>query len=541
MKKTKLLVCLFAAALIAMSVLCISAFADASDEAEISIESYNVAFSGELHLFYAVNTSLANSPAKIGVKLSYSPETVEDREVFEAKESKTVYTPNPDYPTFYSFGIPAKRLVEVVYATPYAEYDDGAVVYGEEVAYSVLEYCYEMILDDAPAKLLAGEITEKKCMDMQNSLRYLLAYGENVQKYFEWNTDNLPSDYYYFAANNTKINSFEGSLLVHKNDLPESLTLVHTGTAPEGKMFVGWNVTYLDGSEDNIITYTTETNATSKLVSGIVENHTAETTPAIANYTPLYLEFPQNAVNFDEIDPYKGLITNTNSNSESIFKFAQGAHDPENAANRVLEVIFNSSSYGSSSTSAYTSLSRADTFGGEPDVMNSSYGFDGDFYISSIQPNTAEANQVLPSGKMFTFGFHNGHNRQMGLIHFYMENSNLVVTLDGNTDFRLETGVGYDEWFSVKIVLNKFYNAESVSEASMKIIVTDSEGNEYVGTIADSHLNANARDTVRIKEARIIWPGTSINRNIYADNLAYTKVVGEYDTTITETKGNITE
>ena len=170
MKKTKSLICLLVMAVLAMSVFCVSSFAEDASDPEISIESYNVAFSGELHLFYAVNTSFANNPVKVVVKLSYAPEITPDREVFEAKASDAEYTPNPDYPTFCSFGIPAKRRTEVVYATPYAEYEDGSVVYGDEVAYSVAEYCYEMILDDAPAKLLAGEISEEKCDNLKNSL-----------------------------------------------------------------------------------------------------------------------------------------------------------------------------------------------------------------------------------------------------------------------------------------------------------------------------------------------------------------------------------
>jgi len=528
-------------AVLAMSVFCVSSFAEDASDPEISIESYNVAFSGELHLFYAVNTSFANNPVKVGVKLSYAPEITPDREVFEAKASDAEYTPNPDYPTFCSFGIPAKRLTEVVYATPYAEYEDGSVVYGDEVAYSVAEYCYEMILDDAPAKLLAGEISEEKCDNLKNSLRTLLEYGENIQKYFAWNTDNLPSDYYYIVADDTNINSSKDSIFVHKSALSETISLVHTGSAPAGKMFVGWNVTYFDGRESNIVTYTTETDATSNLVSNVVENHTAETAPVSAKYTPVYLEFPQNAVNFDAFDPYKGLITNTNSNSETIFKYAVGAHDPENAANRVLEAIFNSSTYASGSTAATTALTRSDTYKGEPDVMNSSYGFNGDFYISSVQPNVAEENQTLPEGVMFNFGFFDGNNRKMGSIYFSMEDSKLSVTLDGNADFVIQTNIGYDEWFSVKIVLNKFYNEESTSVASIEIILTDAEGNEYAGTIANAQLNNNARDTVRIKDARITWNGTGINRTVYADNLAFTKAAGVYDTTITETKGNIIE
>lgn len=75
----------------------------------------------------------------------------------------------------------------------------------------------------------------------------------------------------------------------------------------------------------------------------------------------------------------------------------------------------------------------------------------------------------------------------------------------------------------------------------MKIVITDADGNEYVGTIADSEIYSRARETVRIKDARIFWPGTGVNRRIFADNLSFVKTVGEYDTTITVTTNNTVE
>ena len=158
---------------------------------------------------------------KTGIKLSLSSADVADRAVYEATKSSVKFK-DTDYPTFYSFGIPAKNLDDVVYATPYAEYSDGTTLVGDEVAYSVLEYCYQMILVDAPAAAESGEISADKCAKLRKSLRSLLAYGANVQEYLGYETDNLPTDYCYIAAEDTEINSSSDAIFVHKSELPEA-------------------------------------------------------------------------------------------------------------------------------------------------------------------------------------------------------------------------------------------------------------------------------------------------------------------------------
>ncbi len=528
-KQTKIITLVLSLALLVGSVIGISVSAETT-EPSISIESYNVSFSGELHLFYAVNTSnVAKEGAEVtktGIKLSLSPSTEADREIFEATASTEKYK-DTDYPTFYSFGIPAKNLDDVIYATPYAEYSDSTTVTGEEAAYSVLEYCYQMVFVDANAAYDAGNITADKCYALKKALRSLLSYGEDVQKYLAYETEYLPSNYRYIAAKDTTVNG-ENTVFVHDSAAPDTVSLVYSGTNPEGQVFVGWEATYLDGTTELIQTYTTvlENNLPSSLTENKEYNITEEV--ASAYYTPVFVSLDR-IVTFEDVDPYLPLLTNTNPSGDSLFRFNY-TNDPADSANKVLSAICYSTAYNSSKTASATELTRPDTLGSEPNVLESSYVFEGDFRIDSVKPN---GGGVRPDGTIFKFGYYQGGNQSLVVYNLNVVDGavRIVGASTANTSFGLQTAIGYDEWFHLEVVLYK----NNGTDAAMRITVTAEDGTQYVGTVAASALSANDKSSTRVQKFKLTWNNNAVNKTVYLDNLSFVKNVGVTDLTITET------
>jgi len=85
---------------------------------------------------------------------------------------------------FYSDGIAAKEMNDMVYCRAYAEVD-GAAVYSDVEKYSVVDYVYE--------KREEGGLT-----DAQSSIfRDMLDYGASAQRLFDYNADKLANATYY--------------------------------------------------------------------------------------------------------------------------------------------------------------------------------------------------------------------------------------------------------------------------------------------------------------------------------------------------------
>ena len=503
-KQLKLIVMILSLTLLVGAALGVAASADA--EPKISIASYNVAFSGELHLFYAVdNSEVAKAgaeTAKVGVQLSLDPAGTDGRKVYEAAASTAKFK-DTDYPTFYSFGIPAKNLDDVIYATPYAEYSDGTVIYGDEVAYSVLEYCYQMILVDAPAAAEAGEITAEKCKSMQNALRSLMTYGSDVQKYFGYETGNLPTDYYYIAAEGTLNNGTEDVdyLLYHKSEKPETITLTHTGPAPAGMSFCGWKVTYYTGNTTAI--------ATTEAVTTL--------TPArSAVYTPVYAD--AYTTTFDVLDINSANVTT-----------AEGMKIVNDAITEKL---------GAGNCALYTSMTgttvkntvSSSSYSSET-VAEGVYTFEADMYFSSDICKSSSPIILL-------FNDANGKTNYQGIV---------TMAADGNLSFKSgvasneyiigsssEGAFAPDQWVTLQIKIYKFKSTDDTrtSTCGVKVTVTGIE-NEFtvVGddhgaiqpgkTVVTNGVYAAANNGYEINSVSISWRDTN-KSFIYMDNVSLT-------------------
>ena len=523
-KQTKIITLVLSLALLVGSVIGISVSAETT-EPSISIESYNVSFSGELHLFYAVNTSnVAKEGAEVtktGIKLSLDPTTVADREIFEATASTEKYK-DTDYPTFYSFGIPAKNLDDVIYATPYAEYSESTTVTGEEVPYSVLEYCYQMVLVDAGAAYDAGTITANKCYTLKNALRSLLAYGEDVQKYFAYETSNLPSDYSYVAVKGGTLND-GGTIFCHNTALPADITLAHTAEVPAGKLFVGWKATYFDGSSED---FTAESSSAVNPASSVV-------------YSPIYRD--KVVTTFESLDPNLGNVVNTNNTTDGSFIFDTAAADPTGAANKCLKATIWMNAYNTTTVTTNTTKVTNGAYTDGDVCTGNAFRFETDIYIPAKQPNSTTATQAM--GIPFQFAMKNASGDNIGSYTIYLNDgsgtyANPIIRVRQNYGDKAyilaAEDVGFDEWFNISFTY--YRAADDTTLTGMLITITAANGTEY--TCFDAAINdaytAAYGSTSAVSSANISWYKTSTHRDVYLDNIYLTTLESETYTAAAE-------
>lgn len=517
-KQAKIITLVISLALIACCAIGFSVSADAT-EPDVSIESYNVAFGGELHLFYAVNTSnVGDGASKIGIELSFDPIATEGREVFEATSSSEKYTPNPDYPTFYSFGIPAKNLNDVIYARPYVEYEGGDKVYGDEVAYSVLEYCYEMVL----VKADKSGATATKIKNMKATLRSLLTYGENAQKLFEHETDALPSDYFYIAVEGGTVNG-ESLIFAHESELTDGLTFARTGDIPEGKIFVGWDLTYFNGDNKEIA----------------ADGDNLEVSNASVKAAPIYYDDTKATI-FETLDPNAANVVNTNNTTDGSFIFNAAAKDPANAANKCLKTTVWANAY-SSATASSTTVTNVD-YTAESKLNGNAFRFSTDLYISSDMPNSTST--APATGAVLQISLLNSADKQIGnYILLINDNSGAlaepVIRIQRNFGSKVGIlnaigsdgtgGIGFDEWFNVSFTLY----ADGVDDGNNTgylITISTADGRSYQyfdSTPITTTYPGTIGNDYAITSAKISWTATSTHRDVYLDNVICETLEGE--------------
>ena len=513
-KQAKIITLVISLALIACCAIGFSVSADAT-EPDVSIESYNVAFGGELHLFYAVNTSkVGDGASKIGIELSFDPIATEGREVFEATSSSEKYTPNPDYPTFYSFGIPAKNLNDVIYARPYVEYEGGDKVYGDEVAYSVLEYCYEMVL----VKADKSGATATKIKNMKATLRSLLTYGENAQKLFEHETDALPSDYFYIAVEGGTVNG-ESLIFAHESELSDGLTFARTGDIPEGKIFVGWDLTYFNGDNEEIA----------------ADGDNLSVSNASVKAAPIYYDDTK-ATTFETLDPNAANVVNTNNTTDGSFIFNAAAKDPVTAANKCLKATVWLNAY-SSATASTTVVSNGDYVSGAT-LDGNAFHFETDLYISSDMPNSTST--ASPTGTVLQITFLNGANSNLGSYTLYINNKNgefaePVIRISQNFGSKTSIinainndgtgGIGFDEWFNVDFTL--YADADGNTGYLITVSTADGRSYQYFDTQVATTYSSNIAANSAVETTKVTWYKTSTHRDVYLDNILCETLEGE--------------
>ena len=247
MKKSKiikLLVSALSLCLIIGAMVGITAMAEETEPTNPEIVSYNVSYSDELYLFYAVKATLAegeNIYLQICDENGNALEDGTDMDIVNPDkpanlskitdwEIKTIY--GEDYYVFVTNGVSAKDINKVEYVK--------AVITGGEadreseiVEYSVLNYLYQRLYKDG----VAGA-TEKEDLLRKDLYQSLVAYGAAAQELLfpeEGITefDSIRDTKYYFIEGNSYIHYEDFDVVYPRHD--ETIT-------DDGEVFYGWNV-----------------------------------------------------------------------------------------------------------------------------------------------------------------------------------------------------------------------------------------------------------------------------------------------------------
>ncbi|MBQ8320865.1 MAG: hypothetical protein IJX92_00690 [Clostridia bacterium] len=166
------------------------------------IVSKSVSYEDNVYLYYAVNNTYLEEGQELEVLLyNEDPTKNASATVYKAALDTREYTPNPAYPVYKTFGIPAKAVGDTIYAVPHIVGTD--VTYDNMVTYSVAEYCWEMLYTTSPSESKAK---------LYNAL---LNYGIAAQEVFSYNTDKyLLSSLAYVCIDGGTLNGESTSLVV---------------------------------------------------------------------------------------------------------------------------------------------------------------------------------------------------------------------------------------------------------------------------------------------------------------------------------------
>jgi len=157
-----------------------------SETPAVYIESKNVSYSDSLYILYAVSHEGFDSEQN-AIKMLFWNEPQTDYTVENAVGVTTKYVETvngKECEVFYSEGIAAKEMTDVIYCRAYVELE-GEIYYSDVEKYSVMDYVYTMREEGN----LSGE--------QQETFTAMLDYGAAAQKLFAYNTDRLANANFY--------------------------------------------------------------------------------------------------------------------------------------------------------------------------------------------------------------------------------------------------------------------------------------------------------------------------------------------------------
>ena len=128
-------------AILAIALCLAIGFSVSADEGAPTIISKNIAYGESVYLYVAVdNSGFENADIEV-LFYTEDPSANTSATAYKATKSQIEYTPNPAFPTYRSFGIPAKAIGDTIYARTHVLDTD---VYGDVIEYSVVEYLLDM-------------------------------------------------------------------------------------------------------------------------------------------------------------------------------------------------------------------------------------------------------------------------------------------------------------------------------------------------------------------------------------------------------------
>ena len=168
--------------------------AESNQAPTVSVDKFNLVFSDNVYLKYAVKFSgvsdSAISEETVGMLFftKVCDEYVAGKE--DASSSLIGYTTisGVKYYTFEYRGVTAKRMTEDVYCVAYIDYN-GERYYSEPVKYSVLEYAYTIL-----GKL---DVAANKDENYKKLITATIEQGAAAQKYFGYKANRLANASYY--------------------------------------------------------------------------------------------------------------------------------------------------------------------------------------------------------------------------------------------------------------------------------------------------------------------------------------------------------
>lgn len=219
------------------------------EEIKLDIVSYNISHSDAIFLALAVKTEnldMLTNPAEVLFFNTAQEAYTKGNESYVASCKGKTTIDSEECFIYYSNGLAAKQMTDIVYARAYVKVDEQEY-YSEPIKYSVLDYIYDR---------KAGTLDENNT----NMFNAMLEYGAYAQKVFNYNTDHLANGTYYSVEvkNGTLTDGFtkgrylngeKVTLIANKNDEKEFIgwyddanTLV--GTTLEVEVIVNKNVVF---------------------------------------------------------------------------------------------------------------------------------------------------------------------------------------------------------------------------------------------------------------------------------------------------------
>lgn len=387
--KLKLVALVFCLALVIAGIVGTTVSAESAD-ANAAIKTVTLNYGAELRLAYVYEVS-GIEPADVELRISYNADLSEYK---ATSYTGDVYS---GYPMYYSTGISAKDIADTIYVAPY--YNGEQI--GDVVAYSVLNYCYDV---------LYGEST-KNVEDLVDLANELIEYGAAAQKRLI-NIGNIPAEalisdyiYVYTADKSITINGRRSAIVA-----PGAEVAISSATAG------GYVVTYENGDSETL--------------SG------SELCFAPTAIACIEAVAPAPVVRFDDLETGAAWAEDmaTDANIKLLETTTANATVKEENGNKYLEY----DKYSTSKRGGLRITKTLETLADEAVMFQANVRFNS----LSVTDNRAY------------FRFYNASLKEisLGSSYYFTVNADGNVTLGG-----VDTGVAADEWFALtfKFTTNK--------------------------------------------------------------------------------------
>ena len=151
---------------------------------ELSIVSYNISYSDSVYLMAAVsynNIDYTANPIKLLFWDAEQTEYTVNNASYQSSAVASKIVKNQECLIYYSKGIAAREMADVIYMRAYVEID-GVEYYSDLITYSVVQY-------------VKDRITNSNCTEAQlNMYKAMLDYGTAAQILLDYNTENLANE-----------------------------------------------------------------------------------------------------------------------------------------------------------------------------------------------------------------------------------------------------------------------------------------------------------------------------------------------------------